>query len=99
MRIEVKVIPRAKKEKIENTREGLKVYLTAAPTDGRANKKLIEILAKHFGVKKYHIQIIKGEKQRSKVIEIKNFVGAIHESPDLKCAPGMAQRLGGESPL
>lgn len=70
MTIKVRVIPRAKKEKIEEFNEGLKVYVTAPAIEGKANKKLIEIIAAHFKVKKYNVAIIKGESSREKIIEI-----------------------------
>ncbi|MDD5440732.1 MAG: DUF167 domain-containing protein, partial [Candidatus Omnitrophica bacterium] len=50
MRVNVKVVPRAKHEKIESINGGLKVYIKQPPVDGKANKYLIKILAKHFDV-------------------------------------------------
>lgn len=70
MTIKVKVIPRAKKEKIEEFNGGLKVYVSAPAIEGKANKKLIEIIAEHFKVKKYNVTIVKGEAAREKIIEI-----------------------------
>ena len=70
-RIKVKVIPRAKKEKIEVFDGILKVYIKAPAIEGRANKRLIELIADYFKVKKYNIIIIKGETSREKVLEIK----------------------------
>ncbi|MBN2484142.1 MAG: DUF167 domain-containing protein [Candidatus Omnitrophica bacterium] len=74
MLVKVRVIPRAKKERVEEFAGGLKVYVCEPAQDGRANKKLIQILAKHYQTRKYKISIISGEKQRDKVIEI-NSVG------------------------
>jgi len=48
----------------------LKVKLTAPPVDGEANKKLIELLSKEFGVAKSKVKIVKGEASRRKVVEI-----------------------------
>lgn len=70
MTIKVKVIPRAKKEKIEEVEGAFKVYIKAPAIEGRANKRLIEIIAEYFKVKKYNINIIKGETNREKIIEI-----------------------------
>ena len=72
MRIKVKVIPRAKKHRIENKEDCLKVYLTEPAIEGRANKRLLEMLADYFGVKKYQIAVTYGEKSKNKVIEINN---------------------------
>lgn len=70
MIIKIKVIPKAKKEKIEEIEGTLKVYLTAPAQDGKANKKLIEVLAEHFKIKKYNLQIIRGLKSKDKLVEI-----------------------------
>lgn len=48
----------------------LKVYLTAVPIDGKANKELIKLLSKELNINKSKISIIKGEKSKKKVIEI-----------------------------
>jgi len=70
MKIAVKVIPRAKKERIEQTAHGLKVYIHEPALEGRANEHLIEVLAKHYNVKKSALAIVLGEKSRNKVIQI-----------------------------
>jgi len=70
MRLKVRVVPRAKKQRIEKEEDGLKVYLTEPAAEQRANKKLIEILADYFDTKKYNITIVKGQKQRDKIIEV-----------------------------
>lgn len=70
MKLKVRVIPRAKKERIEKQEDGLKVYITEPAIEERANQKLIEVLADYFNTKKYNITIIKGKKQRDKVVEI-----------------------------
>lgn len=69
--IKVRVTPRAKRTAVEKFGEGYKVYITAAPVKGKANKALIEVLAGHFGVKKSQVCIVKGEKSKDKVINIK----------------------------
>jgi len=37
---------------------------------GRANKRLLEILAEHFKVKKSRISIAKGTKSRNKIVQV-----------------------------
>ncbi|RME66142.1 MAG: YggU family protein [Nitrospirae bacterium] len=70
-RINVKVIPKASRAEVVGTEgETLKVKLTAPPEGGRANKQLIEVLAKHFKVPKSAITIVKGETSRQKIVEI-----------------------------
>ena len=70
MRLSIRVIPRAKQNKVVEETGRIKVYLTAPPVEGRANQALIEVLAAHFQVRKGDIRIIRGEKSRDKIIEI-----------------------------
>ena len=70
MRIEVRVIPNAKKERIQNLGDKLKIYLTVPALEGKANKRLIEVLADYYNTKKYNIQILRGKESREKIIEI-----------------------------
>lgn len=48
----------------------LKAYLTAVPENGKANKKLIEVLSDAMDISKGRISIVKGEKSHEKIIEI-----------------------------
>jgi len=68
--IKVKVIPNARQNKVLDAEGQLRAYVIAPPTEGKANKALVELLAGHFKVKKSSVRIIKGEKSREKVIEI-----------------------------
>ena len=70
MKIEVKVTPGAKKNCVKSEGTGLKIYLTASPVDGKANKALIDLLAEHFSVKKSQVTITKGLQSRNKTISI-----------------------------
>jgi len=70
MIVKLRVVPRARKTAVEPFGEGLKVYISEPAIEGKANKKLIEALAKHYRVKKRSITIIKGLKQRDKVVSI-----------------------------
>lgn len=71
MRLMIKVIPRSSRAQIEVISAGeLKVKVNSPPAKGRANRELIGLLAKHFGVSKSRIRIVRGESSRNKVIEI-----------------------------
>jgi hypothetical protein len=70
MRYNVKVIPNARQDKLVEEAGRLKVYLTAPPVDGKANKALIVFLAGHFRVKRSAVTIVRGETGRNKVIEV-----------------------------
>jgi len=66
------VIPNSKKPSVKKENDTYVVRVDAPPTKGRANKRLIEILAEYFGVKKSRIRIISGEKSREKIVEIED---------------------------
>ena len=71
MILEIRVIPRAKKNEFGAERDGRHpVRLTAAPVDGAANLALVAFLAKHFGVPRSRIRIISGERSRNKRVEV-----------------------------
>jgi len=70
MRIEVKVFPKARKEEIVRTEGAVKVYVKAAPDKGKANKAVIGLIAKEYGVRKSNVRMITGETSRNKVFEI-----------------------------
>ncbi|MDP8259215.1 MAG: DUF167 domain-containing protein [Candidatus Aadella gelida] len=70
MKLEIKVFPKSKTEKVVRSEEIVKVYINAAPDKGKANKAVIDLLAKEYGVKKRDVTIIKGTTSRNKVIAI-----------------------------
>lgn len=70
MKIKIRVVPRAKKEKIVEENGVLKVYVNDPALEGKANKRVIEMLAELYKKKKYNITIIQGESQRDKIVEI-----------------------------
>jgi len=71
-RIALRVHPGAKKNAVLGKRDNVwKIALQAPPVDGRANRACIDYLAKLLGVKRSAVSILKGEKIRDKIIEIK----------------------------
>ncbi|MFA5092582.1 MAG: DUF167 domain-containing protein [Candidatus Omnitrophota bacterium] len=66
----VRVCPRASRNLVEQNINALVVHLTKPAADGQANNQLIELLAKHFNIKKYQIKIMSGFKSRNKIVEI-----------------------------
>ncbi|MDR0967616.1 MAG: DUF167 domain-containing protein [Rickettsiales bacterium] len=66
MQTNVRITPNARQNKIALPR----IWTTATPSDGAANDAVIKMLAKHFGVPKSKIRIIRGATSRDKVIEI-----------------------------
>ena len=48
----------------------LKARVRAVPEDGKANKALVELIAKRFGVPKSAVSFISGETARKKILRI-----------------------------
>ena len=76
-RIRVRLQPKASSNEITGWKEDpatdeqvLQVRVTAPPVDGKANKALIQLLAKEFKVPKSKIRIIQGETSRDKLVEL-----------------------------
>lgn len=70
--IRVKVLPRSSKNQIVGKEEGAyRVKLTSAPVDGQANMALIKFLAKTLGLPKRDVDIISGERSRTKRVRIR----------------------------
>ena len=58
------------KDFIEINKDEIAIGITVEPQKGKANKELIEKIAKHFGVLKSNVRIISGEKSRKKLVEV-----------------------------
>lgn len=59
-----------KDELVGEYNDKLKIRITALPIDNKANTHLLKYLAKIFAVSASQVQLIKGEKQRSKWVRI-----------------------------
>ncbi len=71
MVITIHAKPNAKVAKVtEISGKELKVSIPAPATDGKANEKLIEILAEYYDTPKSMIKIINGHSGRTKVVEV-----------------------------
>jgi len=71
LEINIKVEPRSSRAGIVGPYgNGLKVKLTSPPVEGKANKELIEVLAKGFKLRKKDVRIIKGEKSKNKIVRL-----------------------------
>ena len=70
--IKVRLIPKSSRNQVMG-REGeiYRVKVTSPPVDGKANRELIVLLAKRFGVPKGDIEIISGETSRIKTLRIR----------------------------
>jgi hypothetical protein len=69
--VEIRVIPRARRNEVGGMRAGrLVVRTTANPVDGAANEAVRRVLADHFGVSARDIEIISGRRARDKVVRV-----------------------------
>ena len=67
----VRVQPGASKnEMVGVQQDALKVRISAPPVQGKANKALVNFLAKELGVKKSEIEIVSGHTSRVKKIKV-----------------------------
>ena len=58
----VRAQPGARRNEVRGIQEGaLKVCVTQAPEKGKANKAIVEVLAKWLGVRKSQVELISGE--------------------------------------
>lgn len=63
--------PKAAKDEFTSLGDGqLKIRITAAPVDGKANRHLMKYLAKQFKVPQDRVTIMSGESSRVKRIKI-----------------------------
>lgn len=71
IRFFVKVVPGSSKTALCGVLDGmLKVKVAAAPEKGKANKCLVEFLAKQLGIKKNDIAVCSGQTSPVKQIQI-----------------------------
>ena len=73
--LQVRVTPKASvnRVRIEERPEGplVRVDVTVAPEDGKANKQVIKLLANELGLSKSALVIVRGQTNREKPISIK----------------------------
>ena len=71
VRLPVRLTPRASREGITGFEgETLRVRVTAPPVEGRANRALEHLLAKHLVVPRGAVRVVTGQTSRSKVVAV-----------------------------
>ncbi|HXD29586.1 MAG TPA: DUF167 domain-containing protein [Pyrinomonadaceae bacterium] len=69
---EVQVVPRASRSEITGTHDSaLRVRIAAPPVDGAANKELLRLIAKAFGVSKSSVEITSGLNSKRKTVLVR----------------------------
>ncbi len=66
--VRLKIVPNSSKNELILEDEFIKVKITAQPIENKANKALIEYLAKKFKLPKTSVSIIKGETSKDKTL-------------------------------
>jgi uncharacterized protein (TIGR00251 family) len=70
--IQIKVKPNSRAGLLEQKDDGTWLaQIKAPPVDGRANKELIALVAKHFQCRKSDISIKSGGSSRTKLVQIR----------------------------
>lgn len=73
MLISVHVTANSKEARVTKVGEAsFDVRVDAKAADGRANKRLLEILAEHFDVPRSKLSIVRGTKSRDKMVEVRS---------------------------
>ncbi|MGR3377678.1 DUF167 domain-containing protein [Salipiger abyssi] len=68
--LELRVTPKASRNEIREEAGTLRVYVTTAPEDGKANAAVQKLLAKALGVPKSRLTLIRGATARDKVFRV-----------------------------
>lgn len=73
--LHIRVTPKAARNMIKTEPQAdgtllYRVYVTCPPEDGKANKEVIKLLAKHLGLSKSSLSLQKGAKGRDKIIAV-----------------------------
>ena len=73
MKVAVSVKTNSKVESVEKVSDHeYTVRVNVPPVEGKANKRIIELLSEYFDVPKSKISLVNGEKSKKKVFEIKS---------------------------
>lgn len=73
MRIKIKVKPNSRRNEIKKLGDNhYEIRVTVPPEKGKANEKMLEILAKYLKLPKSRMKIIRGAASREKLIEVFN---------------------------
>lgn len=71
MKVSVNINTKSKAEKITVVSDSeIDIKISTPPVDGKANKRVIEMLARHFGVSKSKVTVVGGLKSKKKLVDI-----------------------------
>ena len=86
MLLKVRVIPNSREVRVTTTADdAIEVRVDQPAVDGRANKRLLEILSDYYKTPKFNITIVRGARSRDKIVNIapkpNSTLGAISQAP------------------
>ncbi|QEF97437.1 hypothetical protein Mal15_14770 [Stieleria maiorica] len=71
IRFRVRVTPKAKQATVGGTHDGaLKVAVTEAPENGKANQAVVKAIAKQLSISRSSVAIVSGQTSRVKSVEV-----------------------------
>jgi len=71
MKYTIKIKTNSRKNEVTLAEDGtLNIFVTVPPIEGKANKKLIELLSEYFKKPKRCISIVAGLRSKIKIVEI-----------------------------
>jgi len=70
MKLNIKVTPKSSRREFVKKDGQLKAYLRSAPEKGKANKELIDLIAKEYKIPKSSVVIVSGLTGRNKIVEV-----------------------------
>lgn len=68
--LNVRVTPKASRDRIAVADGVVRIYVTAAPENGKANKRVCALVAKALGVPKSAVEVVRGQVSREKLLRI-----------------------------
>lgn len=68
--IRLRVTPRARRNAISVEDGVIRVHVTAAPADGKANAAVVKLLSKSMGVAKSRLTLLRGASSRDKLFRL-----------------------------
>lgn len=66
----LRVTPKARRNAIAIDGDIMRVHVTAAPEDGKANAAVVKLLAKSLGVAKTRLTLLRGAASRDKLFRL-----------------------------